>query len=97
MIGTTIEQSKRLIEAGYLPETADMHWFLGVETPMLYATRCFYYSGQEFVVPAWSLGALWDLCEDYNLSFSTQEDRTDGIIETLVRKLVDKSPYDYDN
>lgn len=97
---TTIEQGKQLLNAGYLLETADAFWlrhpdFRG-EYRLMHAPVTSWNVFTERVedcVPAWSLAALWDLCEDLPLSFSTMEDRADAVIDTLVDKLIETSPY----
>lgn len=67
MVTTTIEQSKKLVELGLKPETADMYWmhvqgkdinkdFWKVEIIQLWWKP---YKGiKDNYIPAWSLGAL---------------------------------------
>ena len=65
MIATTIEQSKRLLELGLNPKTADMclcksaqdTWFLCAYTPGSYDAH---------TVPAWSLSALLEVMPKEN-------------------------------
>lgn len=97
---TTIEQGKRLLDAGYLPETADALWvrhriFNSGPICILAPSSSWNILSEDLYdnVPAWSLAALWDLCEDLPLSFSTMEDRADAVIDTLVDKLIETSPY----
>lgn len=100
MISTTIEESKRLIAAGISPDTADMCWrnyaltydfghAMEVRTvePILYAFN----AKSKDDIPAWSLGALWDLCKEkgYCLEFNTKEDTSEGMIEHMVNILAD--------
>lgn len=89
MIATSIEQSRRLINAGVNPDTADMY-YIGVqrwdgndysltgEHNLLvkanddehyeYMTKNFGISMDEdegtYFMPAWSVGALWDILPD---------------------------------
>lgn len=95
---TTFEQSEQLLNAGYLPETADAFWLRRPDFNGERKLMCSPVSSwnalterPEDCVPAWSLSALWDLCEDLSLSFSTREDRSEGIIDTLVKKLIENS------
>lgn len=89
-IATTIEQSKRLLEAGIDPGSADMSWHK-------YKTSKWDlwvgWSDRELqdlqVVPAWSLASLWDafgldiLGGWFSVGSSTSED----VIEDLVRMI----------
>ena len=97
-IATSIQQSKRLLEAGISPETADItwlykypiggkpHWALAVGHYLLYGEL-----NEKDTVPAWSLGALWELCKEkgYSLEFNTKEDTPEGMIEHMVDILAD--------
>lgn len=69
MIATTIEQSKRLLEAGIDPQTADMYWTNIVETTDaggyftkesddVFHLEIGYDLYSDHVVPAWSLSAI---------------------------------------
>lgn len=63
----TIEQSKKLLELGLNPKTADMCYStFGVEAYPLHLIL----KNKEKLVPCWSLGALMELmpkiCEDEN-------------------------------
>lgn len=115
-IATSIEESKRLLELGINPKTADMCWtnasFKGVnyidpwrlnsltvdEVEKALSTPCYFFEwtkGWE-VVPAWSLGKLfdiaWELDPNQVLSFQKGE-KMDLIaimvdfIEMLVREV----------
>lgn len=81
MIATSIEQSKRLIEAGIPKASADMCLAYGkLETNRASLKN-------EF--PAWSLSALWDYIHnldktyDFPTTMSAEE-----LIETLVNTIV---------
>jgi len=56
---TTIEESRRLVEAGLNPETADMHYTLSEDESyyILYADNEVAHDSIR-IVPCWSLGAL---------------------------------------
>lgn len=74
-IATTIEQSKRLLDAGLDPESCDMWWI--IRQPLKYDDWKLVDNGEPYVylstykeepvalaefeiVPAWSLSRLWD-------------------------------------
>lgn len=98
---TNIEQGQQLLNAGYLPETADSFWlrhpdFRG-EYRLMYeqvTSWNVFTERAEDCVPAWSLGALWDMCDGVELSFSTGEDRAAYILDALVKKLIEVSDYE---
>ena len=56
---TTIEESRKLVEAGLNPETADMHYTLAEDESfyILYTDNEVAY-GSDRIVPCWSVGAL---------------------------------------
>ena len=62
-IATSIEESKRLLGLGIDPNTADMCWgrARGTKTWLLFTNNA-KSGGYWDVIPAWSLGALLDLC-----------------------------------
>lgn len=59
---TTIKESRKLIEAGLKPESADMHYTLAEDESfyILYTDNEVAY-GSDRIVPCWSLGALLNL------------------------------------
>jgi hypothetical protein len=58
-IATSIEESKRLLELGIDPNTADMSYdWIGGKVYDLCLAPCV----NEMDIPAWSLGALLDIC-----------------------------------
>jgi len=78
-IATTIEQSKRLLEAGLDPGSADMWWT--IIQPLKHDWWKLVLDGQQYSIlslykgehialasfediPAWSLSRLWDICND---------------------------------
>lgn len=87
---TTIEQSRRLMEAGYGADTADMKWseWGGVQHLTI---GCRYPMQEE--VPAWSFSALWGLVNEksavvwHPTLFCPQGDRVEDVIEGLVQEL----------
>ena len=98
-IATTIEQSKRLLEAGLDPRSADMkHTRLVIEADgegyFSIGPRKNYHieSGHakfEDEIPAWSLSRLWDILSGTILGgwFSVGSSRSEDVIEELVRML----------
>lgn len=62
---TGIEQSKKLLELGLSPETADMCWGLDSDTGMYnnhpYPMPWREYTAKEFYIPCWSTGALLEV------------------------------------
>lgn len=100
---TTIDQSRRLLQnASISRDTADMYYRASAYTktesgdwvPQNNGSTVYLCVGKpekDLDVPAWSLAALWELCSDLSLSFSTADDSVDGIIETLVNRLVENS------
>ena len=102
-IATTIEQSKRLLDAGLDPESADMcyanvelnpHYFPDLRLTVIPYDQCveaYKTAGliAEGMVPAWSLSRLWD---SFGLDvlggwFSVGSSRSEDVIEELVRML----------
>lgn len=63
---TSIEQSKKLLELGLSPESADMLWYLvTLNEPATLMVKCWAGSLQwqenDLVLPCWSLGALLEV------------------------------------
>ena len=71
---TTIEQSKKLLELGLNPETADMHFIKLIrDTDTVYIPELLYDEPlSEIDYPCWSLAALLDILPNYQLQ--TQDD-----------------------
>jgi len=72
MIATTIEQSKRLLELGLNPKTADMcfemdkgNWILNVGKKSAQVNR-------GLAIPAWSLSALLEVMRKLNVVVTLQ-------------------------
>ena len=61
MYYTSIEQSKKLIEAGLNPETADMFYDNGNETQPEIRLHSYGHIMNKDDIPCWSTGALIDL------------------------------------
>jgi len=58
---TTIEQSKKLLELGLNPGTADMHYIKIIrENDVIYMPELLY-EDKEYDIPCWSLGALLEV------------------------------------
>ena len=87
MIATSIEQSKRLIEAGISPETADLYWYKAVDGETRLTVR--WGAHWFWEADAWSLSALWnyihnlDKTYDFPTTLSAEE-----LIETLVNTII---------
>lgn len=84
MLTTTIEQSKRLIDAGLNEITADFLFYMDGKPHM--RPREFRRVG----LPAWSMSALWDIIFSADVryyDFSTAEDSA-AVIETLVEAVI---------
>lgn len=102
MIATTIEQSKRLLEAGIDPQTADMFWDRGTISslpgfewmqeqphPILSKNKKDVIEQPEHFPLAWSLSALITLCPEhvpYRI-IRTRGMDIEGIFEDLVEFL----------
>ena len=87
-IATTIEQSKRLLDAGLDPESADMRWetFPGCVPHLCYQPSAMPLIAPK-VTPAWSLSKLWDMLGLDILGgwFSVGSSTSEDVIEELVR------------
>lgn len=74
-ICTTIEQSKRLLDLGLKPQTADMCWFNDMQKPACAPYKCFVEKAQDMkwiFSPAWSLHRLlcmldYDNADTFNI------------------------------
>ena len=85
MIATTVEQSKRLFEAGVSLETADLVWCKAVNGRWYLAIK-----GEVpfWEYEAWSLGALWNLCKDQSIELCTADCSAEEALIILVTRLV---------
>lgn len=84
---TTIEQSKRLIDLGVNPDTADMGWFKAyslkeeIYKPFIKGYKL---ENNKTDIPAWSLDRLIEMLKDDNtIEFSVGINRYDEIIATI--------------
>lgn len=94
-IATTIEQSKRLLDAGLDPGSADMSW-VTIDTPWREESKT------ENVLtignpvphrstPAWSLSRLWDICDDSGIgpfNFGGDSIESSEIVAKLVKWII---------
>ena len=89
-IATTIEQSKRLLEAGVPIESADMYWHNGFDYPMSKKRTSLTWNQLLHVFPpAWSLSALWQMFHELDKTYEFPTDLSaDELIETLVRTII---------
>lgn len=89
-IATTIKQSKRLLDAGLDPMSADMRWetFSGCVPHLCYQHDATPLIAPK-VTPAWSLSKLWDMLGLDILGgwFSIGSHRSEDVIEELVSML----------
>ena len=80
---TTIEQSKKLVELGLNPDTADMCY---IQTPadeyrltaynLEYCNNLKQQRGSDMsLIPCWSLGALLDIINNNNLVYDITNDK----------------------
>ena len=70
-ICTSIKQSKKLLELGLKPETADMYWDFQISGYILIVDELGYYKNDS-EIPAWSLTALLELIpSDFTAEGST--------------------------
>ena len=65
---TTLEEAKKLVDAGLDPSTADMCYIIDDETKKYrevpIALPYTNYTAKEFYIPCWSLGALKNIVEE---------------------------------
>lgn len=97
-IGTTIEQSKRLMTAGLAPKSADMKWtnvepdadgggyYLNKESNEYHLeVGQPYFDLNDDSIPAWSLSALWDLLNESKITLEYATNRSsEALIESIV-------------
>ena len=106
-IATTIEQSKRLMEAGVNKESADMMWtnrvetcddwghFVTVEEETEHLEIAFSYFILNGVArPAWSLSALWQMVHELDKTYEFPTTlSSDDLIELLVKTICFRREY----
>ena len=89
---TTIEQSKRLLDLGLKPETADMaHQYLEAEFDW-FIFPCDDWDNctmNEYLIPAWSLHRLMEILNPVSIEFSisTLEDAYEDIIYNISESI----------
>lgn len=71
-ICTSIEQSKKLLELGLNPDTADMYWWSSGKRYYIEAMDDDDFN-EEGDIPAWSLSALFDFLKNNINNHSTYE------------------------
>ena len=107
-ICTTIEQSKRLLELGLKPETADMSYYILDYKPVLTIGMAQVYRetikggkiiGKQNaeVIPAWSLHRLLLLCDVTSMftrdTLETAYDDQINVIEILIKNVYFNKEY----
>lgn len=89
-IATTVEQSRRLLEAGVPKESADMRWeaFPGCVPHLCYQLDSMPFIAPK-VTPAWSLSALWQMVHELDKTYEFPSRLSaDELIENLVKTIV---------
>lgn len=101
MLVTSREQSYKLSQIACLSlQTADMMWVcvafdaddpnaiweVMVRHPWMQAPR------EPNSYPAWSLGALWRLCDEEKLVFETGRDSAETVLDALVERILKSYP-----
>lgn len=100
---TTIEQSKKLVELGLNPESADMLWEQHNNTKSYVTVKPWTTKGKSLgphIIPCWSLGALLELMPDgtsifykYNYTTIDMVDVNNGVVRNKHRE---KGPTPFD-
>ena len=103
MLATNFEQSKRLLDAGVSPKTADVYWTNIIET----SENGYFAKAEsqwhievgkahdpEDEVPAWSLSALWNIIHRLDKTYNFE---TDMSAEELMEFLVNTIVYRFNN
>ena len=82
-IATSIEQSKRLLEAGLDPKSADMRWeqFPGLVPRLCYQPNAMPLIAPK-VIPAWSLSKLIEIL-DHDI-YIGYDDLFDGLVNDVL-------------
>lgn len=91
-IATSIEQSKRLLEAGVPKESADMRWeqFAGCIPRLCYQQGPIPLIAPK-ITPAWSLSALWQRVHELDKTYEFPTTLSaDELIENLVKTIIYK-------
>lgn len=85
---TTIEQSKRLTDAGFDPFTADMYYAHPNDYSGEKIGAALLYNGpycRADVAPAWSLGRLWMMAARKGIRFCFDDtDGVDAVVDNLI-------------
>ena len=85
-IATSIEQAKRMLEAGVPIESADMYWHEGFDYPMSKKRTSLTWNKllPDFP-PAWSISALWQMVHELDKTYEFPSSLSaDELIETLT-------------
>ena len=103
ILGTSLEQAKKLIDAGLNPDTADLHYSNeGVENYDMtirmetYKDAKVRYANIEFDLffaysPAWSIGTLWNILHQSGLKYAPTTLTMDSrrLLDLLVIWVID--------
>ena len=71
-LSTSLEQSRRVLELGLKPETADMVWISMSGGHYIYASPWSNHKRPQDI-PAWSLHRLWELGQFMGINLSAKE------------------------
>lgn len=82
-ICTDIEQSKKLIELGVDPETADMYWNASSDNGENYAEFPTCELATQWDIPAWSLPALLNLMSYTNIVVRKDYCKVENVNKTI--------------
>lgn len=90
-IATTIEQSKKLLELGLSPDTADMYYPKvdeNVYSSCPFPKKCDVFRKQKSDISAWSWGALWDINDICGIgpnNFENKPISSEKLLDTFYR------------
>jgi hypothetical protein len=98
-IATTIEQSKRLIDAGLDPESADMTWqdsriiCKSYKSAVDFENEWRSCGGSPHIIhaPAWSLSRLIDIHGDFN--YGPMNNGSEAVLDCIVNSIIANIEY----
>lgn len=95
---TDIKQSKKLLQSGLNPDTADMCWGLDAESGMYnnhpYPMPWKDYTAKSFYIPCWSLAALLGVMPSGNILINDVKSNRYKIICSLIDSEFHDNPID---
>lgn len=93
-IATTIEQSKRLLDAGLDPKSADMYWGhvdFGGSMQIVVLPANPHLDINSTISPAWSLSKLWDICNECGIgpfNFGGDDLDSSSLMDKLIKWII---------